>query len=223
MAEASSDLDLRTLTSAEPVARYRTWFEDRPGGAPLHVSVGLEQLDSWLARRHEPEWWTFGFPAAQVLRYAWATDEARRTLGPDPSFTIAAGEPELEDFVEYLGKVQRCARRGDVLGARLFAQAVGLLAPRLVRAPDDEVVVHDRREALTAALALRVTPEHYGADLPVVLGLVEAGDPAVIDAALRLGRELLAFLREHHPDVDAQPDIARYLADGTLERHLGFL
>jgi hypothetical protein len=85
------------------------------------------------------------------------------------------------------------------------------------------VVVHDRREALTAALALRVTPEHYGADLPVVLGLVEAGDPAVIDAALRLGRELLAFLREHHPDVDAQPDIARYLADGTLERHLGFL
>jgi hypothetical protein len=34
---------------------------------------------------------------------------------------------------------------------------------------------------------------------------------------------LLAFPRQHKPDVDSQPDIAHYLADGTLERHLGFL
>jgi hypothetical protein len=33
---------------------------------------------------------------------------------------------------------------------------------------------------------------------------------------------LLAFLRERKPDVDDRPDIAGYLADGTLERHLGF-
>ena len=28
---------------------------------------------------------------------------------------------------------------------------------------------------------------------------------------------------EHKPDVDPQLDIALYLADGTLERHLGFV
>jgi len=56
----------------------------------------------------------------------------------------------------------------------------------------------------------------------VCLGLVPADDDAVRGAAFRLGRELLAFLRERRPDVDPQPDIAEYLADGTLERHLGF-
>lgn len=82
--------------------------------------------------------------------------------------------------------------------------------------------VCDRRAALEAALSLRVAPEHYRDDLSVCLGLVPVDDDAVQEAALRLGRELLAFLRERKPDVDDQPDIAGYLADGTLERHLGF-
>jgi hypothetical protein len=59
--------------------------------------------------------------------------------------------------------------------------------------------------------------------MTVCLGLVQADHAEVFDAALRLARELLAFLRERKPDVDPQPDIAGYLADGTLERHLGFL
>jgi hypothetical protein len=57
----------------------------------------------------------------------------------------------------------------------------------------------------------------------VALGLAYATDDEVEAAALRLGRELLVLLRERAPDVDPQPEIARYLADGTLERHLGFL
>jgi predicted nucleotidyltransferase len=219
-----SDLDLRVLTGGEPRDRnYRMWFQERPDAPPLHVSAGVEHLDAWLERRASPEWWTFGFPAHQVLRYAWATDEARSRLGADPSYDIAAGEPELEDFVEYVGKVQRYAARGDLLGARLFAQGVGLLAPRLLRGADEDVVVYDRREALDAALSLRGVPNHYRADLPVVLGLVMADDNAVVESVLRLGRELLVFLRERNPNIDPQPDIARYLADGTLERHLGFL
>jgi hypothetical protein len=169
-----------------------------------------------------PDWWTFGFPGRQILRYVWATDEARAWLGADPSYDVLAGEPELEDFVEYVGKVQRCASHGDLLGARLFAQGVGLLAPRLLRPPEG-IVVHDRREALQAAISLPDVPEHYRNDLPIVLGLATADDATAVDAALRLARELLAFVREHRPDVDPQPDIARYLADGRLERHLGFL
>lgn len=221
-ADARSDLDLRAVTAVEPRVRYRMWFQDRPHTEPLHVSVGADELETWLERRGRPDWWTFGFPARQVLRYVWATERARERLGEDPSYDVPAGPPELEDFVEYVGKVQRCAARGDVLGARLFAQGVGLLAPRLLRRPEHEVVVHDRREAVEAALSLAEVPEHYRADLPVALGLAQADDAAVIAAVLRLGRELLSYLREHRPDVDPQPDIARYLTDGTLERHLGF-
>jgi hypothetical protein len=39
-------------------------------------------------------------------------------------------------------------------------------------------------------------------------------------AVARLGSELLAFIRERTPNVDDQPELTRYLADGTLERHL---
>jgi hypothetical protein len=223
-AEEGSDLDLRGLTETEePRDRYRMWFEERPDAPPLHVSTSAERLDAWLERRTAPDWWTFGFPARQILRYVWATDGARRRLGPDPSFDVPAGEPELEDFVEYVGKVRRSASRGDLLGARLFAQGVGLLAPRLLRDLNDDVVVRDRREALDAALSLRNAPDGYGTDLRTVLGLAEAGDEMVVDAALRLGRGLLTFLRERSPQVDGQPDIAGYLADSTLERHLGFV
>ncbi len=56
--------------------------------------------------------------------------------------------------------------------------------------------VRDRRDALDAALSLPVAP------------------------ACRLPLELLAFLRKRKPDVDPQPDVARYVADGTFERHL---
>ncbi len=58
--------------------------------------------------------------------------------------------------------------------------------------------------------------------MSVCLDLVPADDDVVGAAALRLGRQLLAFLRERKPDVDDQPDIAGYLAEVTLERHLGF-
>jgi len=52
---------------------------------------------------------------------------------------------------------------------------------------------------------------------------VQASDEDVAKAALRLGRKLLAFLRERKPDVDNQPDTAGHLVDGALERHLGFV
>jgi hypothetical protein len=59
--------------------------------------------------------------------------------------------------------------------------------------------------------------------LAVCLGLTAASEGDVKDAVARLGDELLAFLRERAPDVDDQPEIARYLADRTLERHLGLI
>lgn len=221
-ADESSDLDVQVVTQGEPVSPYRMWFEGRGHGHPLHVSPSVKSLTSWLAKREEPQGWALGFPVFHVVRYVWATDEARARLGDPPSNVHPPPPPELEDFVEFLQKALRCSLYEDGSGVRLFAREAALLAPRLLWPLNDDVVVRDRREALEAAFSLRVAPEHYRDDLSVCLGVLSADDDAVLEAALRLGRELLAFLREHKPDVDDQPDIAGYLANGTLERHLGF-
>ncbi|MBM2823429.1 MAG: hypothetical protein HW413_2175, partial [Thermoleophilia bacterium] len=211
-ADEDSDLDVQVVTEDGPRSPYRLWFEERPGAKPLHVSPSVKSLLAWLAKRDEPQTWALGFPVEHVVRYVWATDEARTRMGDPPSNVHPPPPPELEDFVESLQKAFRSARHGDRIGSRFFVRDAAVLAPRLLRPLNDEVVVRDRREALESALSLRVAPEHYRDDLSVCLGLVPADDAAVRDAALRLGRELLAFLRERKPDVDDQPDIAGYLA-----------
>jgi len=97
-----------------------------------------------------------------------------------------------------------------------------MLAIRLLQPLNDEVVVATPREALGAALRLDIVPRHFHEDFSTCLGLVRASDGEVAAAANRLGRELLAFLRERRPDVDSQPGASQYLADGTFERHLGY-
>jgi phosphoribosyl-AMP cyclohydrolase len=222
-ADESSDLDLQVATEDEPDIRYRMWFEEREGAKPLHVSLSVKTLGEWLSKRAEPQSWALGFPVEHVVSYVSATPEARAGLGDPPSNTHPPEEPQLEDFVEYVAKVRRSAARGDTVEIRIRARQGAELAPGLLRTLNREVFVRDRSEALAAALTLEVAPEHFRADLPVCLGVVQASDDDVLAACLRLAGELLAFLRERAPDADPQPDIARYLADGTLERHLGFL
>ena len=222
-ADEDSDLDVEVVTEGEPLVPYRTWFEERPGGKPLHVSPSVRSLAGWLAKRDEPQAWALGFPVEHVVRYVWSTDEARAKLGDPASNVHPAPGPELEDFVEFMMKLRRAAAHGDGLSVRVYAREAGMLIPGLLRTLNGEVAVRDRTEALDVALSLEVAPEHYGEDMPVCLGLVAAQDDEVREVALRLGQELLAFLRERNADVGTQPDIARYLADGTLERHLGFL
>lgn len=221
-ADRDSDLDVHAVTEDEPVSPYRMWFEERTGEKPLHVSPSVKSVSAWLAKRAEPQGWALGFAAEHVARYLWSTDDARARLGDDPSCVHPPAEPELEDFVEYLIKIERAAAAEDWPILRIYARQAALLAPGLLRTLNDEVAVRDRREALETALSVRVAPEHYRTDLTIALGLADATDEAVRRAALRLGRELLAFLRVYKPDADPQPDIAAYLADGTLERHLGF-
>ena len=219
-ADEDSDLDLTAITEGDPLIPHRTWFEERPGARPLHVSAGATPVERWLAARELPRPWALGFPAVYEARYGWATEEALGRLGDDPSSRHSPAPPELEDFLELLAKARRSAREGDGPGLRFFAHQAGLLAPGLLRPLNPERVVRNRRDALQAALDLPLAPEHYREDLCVCLGLVAASDETVAGAALRLGRELLAFLRERKPDIDPQPDLARYLADGTLERLL---
>ena len=145
----------------------------------------------------------------------------RARLGDPPSNRHPPAPPELEDFVEALTKVRRARDGSDPLGARWHAQTAAALAPGLLRRLNPERVVRDRREALDAALGLPVAPTGYAGDLAECLGLTAAADEEVAAAALRLGRGLLAFLREHDPDVDPQPGVAEALRDGSFQRQLG--
>lgn len=222
-ATEDSDLDLRVVTSGEPAGGYRMWFEPRPDAKPLHVSPGTRSLQRHIAERGEPAmWrWALGFSVADDAIYAWATDEARSAIGDPPSVVLEAAPPELEDFVEFLTKVRRASVLSDGIAVRHNAHYAALLAPGLLRTLNTEIVVRDRRGAIDAALSLEVAPEHFREDFATALGVTRADDDEVASSTLRLGAELLAFLRERNPNVDPQPDIARYLADGTLERHLG--
>lgn len=219
-ATPESDLDVRAVTREPPVEPYRTWFEERHGGRPLHVSAGAKSLDDWLAAREQPNTWALGFPVVYEGVYLWAADDVRMRLGDPPTNRHPPAPAELEDFVEALTKVIRARRESDELGVRWHARAAGELAPGLIRRVNPERFVHSRRDALAAALELPRAPAGYPRDLATCLGLSAAGGAAVGDAALRLGLRMLAFVREHDPDVDEQPGVADAVRNGTWERLL---
>lgn len=218
-ASPQSDLDATVLTAVPPQGGYRTWFEPRPH-APLHVSAGAEALDSWVEEGRTAAEWALGFPTEEVAAWAWASEAARAVLGDPPIMRRPPGSPELEDFLECATKVKRAAAAGDNIGMRWHAQRLGRYAPRLLRPLNPERRVTTVRDALQAALDLPTAPPDYRDDVMLCLGLRPADDRMVAAAAMHLASGLLAFLREHHATVDPQPDLAHYLADGTLERHL---
>ena len=218
-AEPSSDLDLMLLVDREPTEGHRTWFEERPG-RPLHVSCGCKVLDQWIENGREPAGWSLGFPTEETVTVLWATDTGRRRLDDPPTVYRPAGPPELEDFVESASKAQRALAAGDGAGARWHVHDMAAYASTLLVPLNPPRRVTDRRDALAAALALPLAPRHYAADLATCLALDCVAGQTLAVAALRLPRELLAFLRTRQPDVDPQPWISRYLADGSLERHL---
>lgn len=220
-ADEHSDLDVRAITSGPPRAAYRTWFVERPGAAPLHVSAGAKAMQHWLAASGGPASWSLGLPAEHAAGYLWATAAARARLGDPPVVRQPAAQPEVEDLVEALVKVRRSASAGDHLGARWHARAAAELVPRALLPLNAVRPVRDRREALDAALGLRVAPAGHADDLAAALGLTTAGDAEVARAALRLGRGVLALLREHAADADGQPGVAEALRDGTFERAVG--
>lgn len=222
VAATDSDLDLTVITDHAPRTPYRTWFEVRDADSLL-ISVSAKGVADWLSKNEQPAEWALGFPATDTASYLWATAEARRALGDPPSTQRPPDIPCLEGFVNTAVKVRRAAARSDSIAMRLYARETALLTPALLRQLNPERVVRDSREAMLAALDLAVAPEHYREDFTIAAGLAPAEDQAVAAAVLRLAAELLAFLRERAPDVDSQPDVARYLADGTLECYLGTL
>lgn len=166
---------------------------------------------------------TLGFPACSVAVFVWATAEARRVLGDPPSNHHLLAQSSLEDLVESISKLRRAYTAGDAVTVRWRAHTAARETPGLLRDLNPPQLVHNSTEALKAALALPVAPPHYAADFPRAFGLSSADDDAVAAAALRLARELLAFLRERNPEADPQPGVADALRDGAFEHHLGFV
>lgn len=218
-AEGDSDLDLVVLTQLEPDVSYRTWFVER-SGRPLHVSAAFETLQRWLARREEPATWSLGLPTATPTPYLWKTAAVVEALGEEPTLRRPRAEPELEDFVEAAVKVRRAVREGAYARARWHAHLMAELAPRLLLSFNVERRVVHVWDAVQAALDLPIAPDHYRQDMDACLGLSAVSDERIAEAGLRLPREMLALLRERHPEVDPQPWLSQYLRDGTLQRLL---
>lgn len=221
-ARRESDLDLSIFIAAPATAHYRTWFEDRAEPGRLHVSARSDlTLETWNREADEPKGWALGMPVE--LRYAWlwsADAHLRTALGERPVRRLPGAKPEVEDMVEALLKVRHARTVDDELGIRLAAQSAARSAAPCVAALNDPEPVHDPRSGLAAVSTLPIASDQWSTDLLVCLGLSPESAQGVCTAADRLVRGVLHLLRDVDPSVDPQPDIARYLADGTFERLL---
>jgi phosphoribosyl-AMP cyclohydrolase len=221
-ASSESDLDLALFIEGEPSEDYRTWFEVRDGLAPLHVSARCDlNIGVWDQEREEPEDWALGLPVELPHVWFWRGDRRlTELLGDHPVLSKPGGPPEIEDMVDAAVKMRRHARGGDELGARLEAQAAARFAAPTVCALNDPEPVTDPRSALAAVLALPVAPPGWQDGLLVAMGLTTAALDELVPATTRLVSGTLRLARERNPGVDRQPEIKRYLLDGTLERLL---
>lgn len=169
--------------------------------------------------RARPAAWSLGFAVESTGVWAWQTAAAVAALGDPPSLDRPPGDAELEDFVEWSMKALRAT---DMIALRVAARGAGEEAPALLRDLNAPERVRDRASAVRAALGYATAPQGWRDDLAVLLGLEPAADDAVRAAVRRLATGTLALLREGGSRVGAdQPDLNRYLHDGTLERHLG--
>ena len=221
-ASHESDLDLALFIEGEPSEHYRTWFEARNGLAPLHVSARCDlNIDVWEEEREEPEDWALGLPVELPHVWLWRGDQRlTELLGDHPVLSKPGGPPEIEDMVDAALKTRRHARGGEELGARLEAQAAARFAAPTVCALNDPEPVTDPCSALAAVIALPVAPPGWKIDLPVAMGLTTAALDEIVEATIRLVSGTLRLALERNPKVDPQPEIERYLIDGTLERLL---
>lgn len=219
-----SDVDFDVLVDDTTIVDpYLTWLDDSTDTL-VHVSVAVKHLDNWLAQFREPAAWGLGFPARVVTRLVWAATPLLAAELDRPWWEYPAGEPELEDFVESLGKARRAVIRGDDLAARLALQELGRLCPSLLIPLSGEQHPATRPEALAMALDLDVVPPDYRTDMLALLGLDEKAH--TVPNLLATGEQLalgVIDLLETHLDLIVPllaPHLDQYLVNGSLRRYL---
>lgn len=222
LAEAESDLDLDLFIAGGPTVYYRTWFEPRDGKPPLHVSARSDlSIEVWQREGREPEPWALGLPVELPHVWLWCGNKRlAAALGERPVLSKPGSPPEIEDMVDALVKLRRAVRAGDELGVRLEAQAAARNAAPTVVALNKPAPVRDPRSALAAIIALPVAPPGWRSDFVVAAGLASTSIDDVTAATNRLVAGTLQLARRVDPGIDRQPEIERYLIDGTLERML---
>src|SRR5680860_211624 len=167
-----SDLDFDVLVFDEEIAdEYLTWIVDDGSGRLVHVSDAVERIDDWLSGFREMASWSFGLPASEVTRLMWLARPSLRAELDRPSRSHPGGEPELEDFIEELGKARDAHLRKDEISLRLAVQEIARLCPGLLAPINEPVLPGTRPEALRAALGLAVVPDGYREDMLLCLGL----------------------------------------------------
>ncbi|MBA2470147.1 MAG: hypothetical protein H0V37_12145 [Chloroflexia bacterium] len=221
-----SDLDFDVLVFGDEITDpYLTWIVENGSGRLVHVSVAVETVEDWLAGFREVASWSFGFPSSEVTRLTWLGRPSLRAELDRPGHKHPGGEPELEDFIEELGKARNARLRGDEVALRLAVQEIAELCPSLL-APLNEVAPPGTRPgALKAALALTVAPEGYRDDMLFCLGLSGRGSTAdeILAAGERLVFGTLALL-ETNADTFSPllpPYLPDLLSSGLLRRYLG--
>lgn len=221
-----SDIDFDVLTEGERVERYPVWIEPDSSGRPRHISVAVQDLDAWLDAGSEPESWAFGLPVREDTRLLWtARPELRATLDR-PWRPHPPEDPELEDFVESLGKARNALDASDEPGLHLATRGVARYAPTLLRPLNPDVWASSPRTALEGVLSFAVAPPGYRTDMLACLGFTPSASPtALFDAASRLVTGTLALLMEHIDTVTPllPDDLAELLRHGTLRRYVDFL
>jgi hypothetical protein len=70
-------------------------------------------------------------------------------------------------------------------------------------------------------LTLPIAPDRWSYDMTGCLGLAARTNPGIRESAERLVLGVLQMLRAINPYADPQPDIAKYIIDGTFERIIG--
>ncbi len=220
-----SDVDFDVLVDrSEVVEEYLAWLVDGSGGHLVHVSVAVTDIRSWLEAGNEPASWALGFPAREMAMLLWSRDDVLRERLDQPFRDHPALDPELEDFIEELGKARNAHLRGDALSCRVACQELAELCPTLLVPLNALARPVTRPAALTAALNLAIAPAGYRNDMLLCLGLSGQGAATdeVLAAAERLVSGTLSLVRER---IDAvahllPSDLAGYLVEGTLERYL---
>jgi hypothetical protein len=219
-----SDVDFDVLVDdTEIVDPYLSWFDDTTGRV-VHISVAVEHLTDWLARFAEPEDWAFGLAAQPFTRLVWV---ARPSLAAEldrPERTHPAGDPELEDFIEALGKARNAFLRGDELATRLALREVGNLTPSLLLPLNRKLVARTKPEAVRLLLDLEVAPPDYRDDLTALLCLDGRAHTIadLLETGERLVTGMLDLLEEHHDKIAPllAPHLDMALRDGTIRRYL---
>ena len=223
--EPWSDLDFDVLVfDAEIEHEYPAWIVEDDAGRLVHVSVAVDTVEGWVESFGEVASWSFGFPSREVSRLLWLGRPSLRAELERPAHDHPGGEPEIEDFIEELGKARNAYRRGDEIATRLAVQEIAWLCPTLL-VPLNELRTPDTRpEALKAALSLETAPPGYREDMLTCLGLSGRATTAgeVLDAGERLVMGTLALI-EANADTFSPllpPDFPHLIASGLLRRYL---